>query len=146
MGQCLCSGASLPPPPKRDAALAAGAGSGGEPKAATAAEDKPATKERQTRGEESKPPRSSDATNGAAAAPRHKDVEMKDAESAEDGRRAGSKAADKGDGGGGEQDEVTRLHVGRLTRNVKEEHVREIFSTFGKLKVRRARTQLHSRG
>ncbi len=52
-------------------------------------------------------------------------------------RRTDSKAADKGagDGGGGEQDEVTRLHVGRLTRNVKEEHVREIFSTFGKLKV-----------
>ena len=60
---------------------------------------------------------------------------MKDAPPADDRRRTDSKAADKGAGDGREQDEVTRLHVGRLTRNVKEEHVREIFSTFGKLKV-----------
>ena len=125
-----CSGASLPPPPKRDAAPAAGIA----PKAAAVPEDKPPAEDRQTRREESKQPRSSDATNGGAAAPRSKDVEMKDAEPADDSRRAGSKAADKGEGGG-EQDEVTRLHVGRLTRNVKEEHVREVFSTFGKLKV-----------
>lgn len=32
------------------------------------------------------------------------------------------------------QEEVTRLHVGRLTRNVTEAHVREIFSTWGELK------------
>jgi len=68
---------------------------------------------------------------------RHKDVDMTDAPPlADERRRTDSKAADKGAGdGGGEQDEVTRLHVGRLTRNVKEEHVREIFGTFGKLKV-----------
>lgn len=31
--------------------------------------------------------------------------------------------------------ESARLHVGHLTRNVGEEHVREIFATFGKLKT-----------
>jgi RNA recognition motif-containing protein len=29
---------------------------------------------------------------------------------------------------------TTRLHIGRLTRNVTQEHIHEIFSTFGKLK------------
>jgi RNA-binding protein with serine-rich domain 1 len=29
---------------------------------------------------------------------------------------------------------TTRLHVGHLTRNVTEEHIREIFSTFGQIK------------
>ncbi len=61
-------------------------------------------------------------------------MEMKDAEP-DGGRRAGGgKAAEKPAADSGDQ-EVTRLHVGRLTRNVKEEHVREIFGTFGKLKV-----------
>ena len=135
-----CSGPSLPPPPKRDAAPG-----GGESKAAAATDSKPAAEERRTRAGESKPPPSSDATNGGgAAASRHKDVDMKDAPATDGSRGAGSKAAAKGAGdGGGEQDEVTRLHVGRLTRNVKEEHVREIFSTFGKLKVSRAFHPLH---
>ena len=31
--------------------------------------------------------------------------------------------------------QTTRLHVGHLTRNVREDHVREIFGTFGTLKV-----------
>ena len=31
-------------------------------------------------------------------------------------------------------DATTRLHVGHLTRNVTDDHVREIFSTFGTLK------------
>jgi RNA-binding protein with serine-rich domain 1 len=30
---------------------------------------------------------------------------------------------------------TTRLHVGHLTRNVTEEHIHEIFSTFGQLKT-----------
>lgn len=30
--------------------------------------------------------------------------------------------------------ETTRLHVGRLTRNVTEEHVREIFSLYGQIR------------
>ena len=127
------SGASLPPPPKRDAAPAAGNGDS-KPKPVAAADAKPAADERPAR-EESKQHRSDDATNGASA--RHQDVAMTDAPPpADERRRTNSKAADKGAGdGAGEQDEVTRLHVGRLTRNVKEEHVREIFGTFGKLKV-----------
>ena len=30
--------------------------------------------------------------------------------------------------------QTTRLHVGHLTRNVSEGHIKEIFSTFGTLK------------
>lgn len=55
---------------------------------------------------------------------------MKDAEAA---ARPAEKAAPAA-----EESLVTRLHVGRLTRNVTEAHVQEIFSTFGVLKVRPA--------
>mgnify|MGYP001026127062 FL=1 len=34
----------------------------------------------------------------------------------------------------GSNSEPARLHVGHLTRNVTDEHVKEIFGTFGKLK------------
>ena len=97
-------------------------------KADTAAADaKPSERSARDEGK----PRSTEVANGAAA-PRTKDVEMKDA--TDGGRRAADKAAEKPAADGGDK-EVTRLHVGRLTRNVKEEHVREIFGTFGKLKV-----------
>ena len=58
---------------------------------------------------------------------------MKDAEGAVRSSEKGGPAAA---GAAAEEQQVTRLHVGRLTRNVTEAHVHEIFSTFGKLKVR----------
>lgn len=36
--------------------------------------------------------------------------------------------------GHADKPQTTRLHVGHLTRNVNEGHIREIFSTFGTLK------------
>lgn len=33
-----------------------------------------------------------------------------------------------------QEDVVTKLHVGRLTRNITDDHLHEIFSTFGKVK------------
>ena len=38
-------------------------------------------------------------------------------------------------GGRAEPPQTTKLHVGRLTRNVTEAHLREIFGTFGPLKL-----------
>lgn len=56
------------------------------------------------------PAKAAEAQNGAAAKPAAKD---------------GGRAADVSS---------TKLHVGKLTRNVTQEHMREIFATFGKLK------------
>jgi RNA recognition motif. (a.k.a. RRM, RBD, or RNP domain) len=56
------------------------------------------------------PAATAEAQNGAAAKPAAKD---------------GGRAADVSN---------TKLHVGKLTRNVTQEHMREIFATFGKLK------------
>jgi RNA-binding protein with serine-rich domain 1 len=56
------------------------------------------------------PAKTEEAQNGAAAKPAAKD---------------GGRAADVSS---------TKLHVGKLTRNVTQEHMREIFATFGKLK------------
>lgn len=49
-------------------------------------------------------------------------------------RRDPDFADQRGGTGQGDAGKTTRLHVGRLTRNVTQEHIQEIFSNFGKLK------------
>lgn len=117
---------ALPPPPKREDKAARPS------KDVSAAPSKPADRPHK----EDAKPRSSGAANGDEGRRERrsggggKDVVMKDAEPA---ARPADKAAPSA-----EEKLVTRLHVGRLTRNVTEEHVKEIFSTFGNLKVRPA--------
>lgn len=78
-------------------------------------------------------------TDGAAAADKSKgDKPAAGAASGSPAAAAGDKAAgDKAAGdkaAAGAAGEPARLHVGHLTRNVSEAHVREIFSTYGPLK------------
>ncbi|CAL8471827.1 g11369 [Coccomyxa elongata] len=95
----------LPPPPKRS----------------TAAAEKGAAKGKEQRAEETN---GDEAMLDAKSKPKAKAAEHMDVDK-EPAPKANGRAASP---------VTTRLHVGHLTRNVTEEHIREIFSTFGAIK------------
>ena len=58
-----------------------------------------------------------------------------DKEGGGDKVRARSRSGGRGGGRGrSSTPPPTKIHIGRLTRNVNREHLQEIFSTFGKIK------------